>query len=75
MRVIYTPKGMSKKFGVRVIYRKIRYLGLAENALNLSSEICDVQDFNIFRQMKVNEMMLLELYHCHIIYIIRYLSK
>jgi hypothetical protein len=26
MRVIYTSKGMSKKFGVRVIYRKIRYL-------------------------------------------------
>jgi hypothetical protein len=25
-RVIYTSKGMSKKFGVRVIYRKIRYL-------------------------------------------------
>ena len=25
MRVIYTSKGMSKKFGVRVIYRKIRY--------------------------------------------------
>jgi hypothetical protein len=26
MRVIYTSKGMSKKLGVRVIYRKIRYL-------------------------------------------------
>ena len=26
MRVIYTSNGMSKKFGVRVIYRKIRYL-------------------------------------------------
>jgi hypothetical protein len=26
MRVIYTSKGMSKKFGVRVIYRKIRYI-------------------------------------------------
>jgi hypothetical protein len=26
MRVIYTSKGMSKKFGVRVIYRKTRYL-------------------------------------------------
>src|SRR5215470_10942934 len=26
MRVICTSKGMSKKFGVRVIYRKIRYL-------------------------------------------------
>jgi hypothetical protein len=26
MRVIYTSKGMSKKFGVRVIYRKIRYM-------------------------------------------------
>jgi hypothetical protein len=25
MRVIYTSKGMSKKVGVRVIYRKIRY--------------------------------------------------
>ena len=25
MRVIYTSKGMSKKFGVRAIYRKIRY--------------------------------------------------
>jgi len=25
MRVIYTSKGMLKKFGVRVIYRKIRY--------------------------------------------------
>ena len=25
MRVIYTSKGMSKKFGVRVIYRKIQY--------------------------------------------------
>jgi len=25
MRVIYTSKGMSKKFGVHVIYRKIRY--------------------------------------------------
>ena len=25
MRVIYTSKGTSKKFGVRVIYRKIRY--------------------------------------------------
>jgi len=24
MRVIYTSKGMLKKFGVRVIYRKIR---------------------------------------------------
>ena len=28
MRVIYTSKGMSKKFGVRVIYRKIRYLSI-----------------------------------------------
>ena len=28
MRVIYTSKGMSKKFGVRVIYRKIRYFDL-----------------------------------------------
>ena len=26
MRVIYTSKGMSKKIGVRVIYRKIRYI-------------------------------------------------
>ena len=26
MRVIYTSKGMSKKFGVRVIYRKIQYI-------------------------------------------------
>jgi hypothetical protein len=26
MRVIYTPKGMSKKFGVHVIYKKIQYL-------------------------------------------------
>jgi hypothetical protein len=26
MRVIYTSKGRSKKFGVRVIYRKIWYL-------------------------------------------------
>jgi hypothetical protein len=26
MRVIYTSKGMSKKFGVRVIYRKIRFI-------------------------------------------------
>ena len=26
MCVIYTSKGMSKKFGVRVIYRKIRYI-------------------------------------------------
>jgi hypothetical protein len=26
MHVIYTSKGMSKKFGVRVIYRKIRYI-------------------------------------------------
>ena len=26
MRVIYTSKGISKKFGVRVIYRKIRYI-------------------------------------------------
>ena len=26
MRVIYTSKGMSKKFGVRIIYRKIRYI-------------------------------------------------
>ena len=25
MHVIYTSKGMSKKFGVRIIYRKIRY--------------------------------------------------
>jgi len=24
MRIIYTSKGKSKKFGVRVIYRKIR---------------------------------------------------
>jgi len=46
------------------------YLGLAENVLKLGSEICDVQDFNIFRQMmKVNEMMHLELNHCHIRYI------
>jgi hypothetical protein len=35
MRVIYASKGMSKKFGVRVIYqvrviyRKIRYIGRA----------------------------------------------
>jgi len=28
MRVIYTSEGMSKKFGVRVIYRKIRYIQL-----------------------------------------------
>ena len=26
MRIIYTSKGMSKKFGVCVIYRKIRYI-------------------------------------------------
>jgi hypothetical protein len=26
MRIIYTSKGMSKRFGVRVIYRKIQYL-------------------------------------------------
>ena len=26
MRVIYTSKGTSKKFGVRVIYRKIQYI-------------------------------------------------
>jgi len=34
MRVIYTSKGMSKKFGVRVIYRKIhraRYLYIKMN--------------------------------------------
>ena len=37
------------------------YLGLAENVLKLGSEICDVQDFNIFSQMmKVNETMLHE---------------
>ena len=30
MRVIYTSKGMSKKFGVRVIYRKIRYFVLTD---------------------------------------------
>jgi hypothetical protein len=33
MRVIYTSTGISKKFGVRVIYRKIRYL---ESFLNVS---------------------------------------
>jgi hypothetical protein len=27
------------------------YLGLAENVLKLGSKICDVQDFNILRQM------------------------
>jgi uncharacterized protein YqgQ len=26
MRIIYTSKEMLKKFGVRVIYRKIRYM-------------------------------------------------
>jgi hypothetical protein len=30
-----------------------------KNALKMGSEVCDVQDFNIFSQMmKVNEMML-----------------
>ena len=28
MHIIYTSKGMSKKFGVRVIYRKIQYIDL-----------------------------------------------
>ena len=32
MRVIYTSKGMSKKVGVRVIYRKIRYIILPNKA-------------------------------------------
>ena len=36
MRVIYTSKGMSKKFGVRVIYRKIRYLGHLLSARGIS---------------------------------------
>jgi len=51
------------------------YLGLAPDLLKLGSEICDVQDINIFRQMmKVNEMMLLELNRCHIIYIYIHIS-
>jgi hypothetical protein len=33
MRVIYTSKGMSKKFGVRVMYQKIRYLNLPKAVL------------------------------------------
>jgi hypothetical protein len=36
MRVIYTSKGTSKKFGVRVIYRKIRYLGHLLSARGIS---------------------------------------
>jgi len=33
MHVIYTSKGMSKKFGVCVIYRKIRYFPCPNNWL------------------------------------------
>jgi hypothetical protein len=33
MRVIYTSKGTSKKFGVRVIYRKIRYIDVVHWAV------------------------------------------
>ena len=43
MRVIYTSKGMSKKFGVRVIYRKIRYFE-RERERELSSGIWQYQN-------------------------------
>ena len=43
MRVIYTSKGMSKKFGVRVIYRKIRYL----NSSVTTKSARDVQLFKL----------------------------
>ena len=38
MRVIYTSKGMSKKFGVRVIYRKIRYF-VTKNSSSIDFDI------------------------------------
>ena len=38
MRVIYTSKGMSKKFGVRVIYRKIRYIHIMTHSDMFSPE-------------------------------------
>ena len=43
MRVIYTSKGLSKKFGVRVIYRKIRYSNIEfhENPSSGSRQIHD----------------------------------
>jgi hypothetical protein len=50
MRVIYTSKGMSKKFGVRVIhsvrviYRKIRYFKVHE-LLEASSRVREGQIF------------------------------
>ena len=45
MGVIYTSKGISNKFGVRVIYRKIRYWPLhvpaALNLEKISHQYCD----------------------------------
>jgi hypothetical protein len=37
MRVIYTSKGKSKKFGVRVIYRKILYV-VWQKSVDVSSQ-------------------------------------
>ena len=61
MRVIYTSKGMSKKFGVRVIYRKIRYFVLLakynwndKNKKDAMGWICDahtVEKVNAHRIM------------------------
>jgi hypothetical protein len=42
MRVIYTSKGMSKKFGVRVIYRKLQYM-----FLKLKCGVSSVEDSKI----------------------------
>jgi hypothetical protein len=41
MRVIYTSKGISKKFGVRVIYRKIRYFVFFLHAVILSFKLVE----------------------------------
>ena len=47
MRVIYTSKGMSKKFGVRVIYRKIRYFDVFTRTRHVNVRWTTLSEFSI----------------------------
>jgi hypothetical protein len=51
MRVIYTSKGMLKKSGVRVIYRKIRYLKFSLYLIENLNAITNISQFMMFREM------------------------
>jgi hypothetical protein len=48
MRIIYTSKGMSKKFRVRVIYRKIRYFVFHTNSFG-GSVVLSMRPMNCYR--------------------------